>query len=189
MSAVDIFTFRPAASGMAEDELLRGVHPEMADRLQLKRLANFTLERLPSPAEDVYLVLGKARSNPEEERLFALAEVRDLTPVRDSSGQVASLPEFERMLIQALGGIRHFQAHRKPSRRPQWNRVLLYRVARDRAVPGRDRAAGDPARPLDSRAGYRDAAGPRPAAGAGWLRSRQGDPILPVRLRRGDRGR
>jgi acetyl/propionyl-CoA carboxylase alpha subunit/acetyl-CoA carboxylase carboxyltransferase component len=126
MSAVDIFTFRPAASGMAEDELLRGVHPEMADRLQLKRLANFTLERLPSPAEDVYLVLGKARSNPEEERLFALAEVRDLTPVRDSSGKVASLPEFERMLIQALGGIRHFQAHRKPSRRPQWNRVLLF---------------------------------------------------------------
>ena len=126
MSAVDIFTFRRAASGMAEDELLRGVHPEMADRLQLKRLANFTLERLPSTAEDVYLVLGKARSNPKEERLFALAEVRDLTPVRDSSGQVASLPEFERMLIQALDGIRHFQAHRKPSRRPQWNRVLLF---------------------------------------------------------------
>ena len=126
MSAVDIFTFRRAESGMAEDELLRGVHPEMADRLQLKRLANFTLERLPSPAEDVYLVLGKARSNPEEERLFALAEVRDLTPVRDSSGQVVSLPEFERMLIQALGGIRHFQAHRRPSRRPQWNRVLLF---------------------------------------------------------------
>ena len=126
MSAVDIFTFRRAASGMAEDELLRGVHPEMADRLQLKRLANFTLERLPSPAEDVYLVLGKARSNPKEERLFALAEVRDLTPVRDSSGQVASLPEFERMLIQALDGIRHFQAHRKPSRRAQWNRVLLF---------------------------------------------------------------
>ena len=126
MSAVDIFTFRRAESGMAEDELLRGVHPEMADRLQLKRLANFTLERLPSPAEDVYLVLGKARSNPEEERLFALAEVRDLTAVRDRGGQVTSLPEFERSLVQALGGIRHFQAHRKPSRRPQWNRVLLY---------------------------------------------------------------
>ena len=39
-----------------------------ADRLQFKRLANFTLERLPSPAEDVYLVLAKARENPEEER-------------------------------------------------------------------------------------------------------------------------
>ncbi|HSD24795.1 MAG TPA: carboxyl transferase domain-containing protein [Solirubrobacterales bacterium] len=126
MSAVDIFTYRRAESGMIEDELLRGVHPEMADRLQLKRLANFALERLPSSAEDVYLVLGRARDNPEEERLFALAEVRDLTAVRDRRGQVTSLPEFERMLVQALGGIRHFQAHRKPSRRPQWNRVLLY---------------------------------------------------------------
>ena len=104
MSAVDIFTFRRAESGMVEDELLRGLHPEMADRLQLWRLANFTLERLPSPAEDVYLFLGKARENPKEERIFALAEVRDLTAVRDSSGQVASLPEFERMLVQALAG-------------------------------------------------------------------------------------
>jgi acetyl/propionyl-CoA carboxylase alpha subunit/acetyl-CoA carboxylase carboxyltransferase component len=126
MSAIDIFTFRGGASGMTEDELLRGIHPEMADRLQLKRLANFTLEMLPSPAEDVYLVLGKARENPKEERLFALAEVRDLTPVRDRDGRLTSLPEFERMLIQALNGMRHFQAHRKPSRRPQWNRVLLY---------------------------------------------------------------
>ena len=126
MSAVDIFTYRRAGSAMTEDELLRGVHPEMADRLHLKRLANFTLERLPSPAEDVYLVLGRARENPKEERLFALAEVRDLTPVRDPDGRVTSLPEFERMLLHALGGIRHFQAHREPSRRPQWNRVLLY---------------------------------------------------------------
>ena len=189
MSAVDIFTFRRAASGMAEDELLRGVHPEMADRLQLKRLANFTLERLPSPAEDVYLVLGKARSNPKEERLFALAEVRDLTPVRDSSGQVASLPEFERMLVQALDGIRHFQAHRKPSRRPQWNRVLLYAWPVIELTPAEIGAAGEPTRPLDSRAGDRDAAGPRPAARAGRLGPRQGDPLLPVRLRRRDRGR
>ncbi|HET8593221.1 MAG TPA: biotin/lipoyl-containing protein, partial [Solirubrobacterales bacterium] len=111
MSAVDIFTYRRSDSGMTEDELLRGVHPEMADRLQLKRLANFTLERLPSPAEDVYLLLGRARENPKDERLFALAEVRDLTPVHDPDGRVTSLPEFERMLVHALGGIRHFQAH------------------------------------------------------------------------------
>ena len=126
MSAVDIFTYRRAEYGMTEDELLRGVHPEMAERLQFKRLANFTLERLPSPAEDVYLFLGRARENPKEERLFALAEVRDLTAVRDPGGRVISLPEFERMLVYALDGVRHFQAHREPSRRPQWNRVMFY---------------------------------------------------------------
>ena len=43
---------------------------------------NFALERLPS-AEDVYLFHGVAHDNPKDERLFALAEVRDLTPVRD----------------------------------------------------------------------------------------------------------
>ena len=52
--------------------------------------------------------------------------MRDLTAVRDEGGRLTSLPEFERMLVHALEGIRRFQAHRKPSRRPQWNRVLLY---------------------------------------------------------------
>ena len=126
MSAVDLFTYRRAEDGLAEDELLRGLHPEMAERLHLWRLSNFTLERLPSAAEDVYLFRGTARENPSEERIFALAEVRDLTAVRDESGRLTSLPELERMLIHALEGIRRFQAHRKPSRRPQWNRVLLY---------------------------------------------------------------
>ena len=36
--------------------------------------------------EDVYLFRGVARDNPSDERLFALAEVRDLTPVRDDEG-------------------------------------------------------------------------------------------------------
>ena len=82
-------------------------------------------ERLPS-AEDVYLFRGVARANAKDERLFALAEVRDLTPVRDADGRVTALPEFERMLVEALEGIRRFQAHRKPSRRLQWNRILLH---------------------------------------------------------------
>ena len=47
--------------------------------------SEFSLERLPS-AEDVYLFHGVARANPKDERLFALAEVRDLTPVRDEDG-------------------------------------------------------------------------------------------------------
>ena len=39
---------------------------------------------------------------------------------------MVALPELERMLVEALAGIRRFQAHRKPSRRLQWNRVLLH---------------------------------------------------------------
>ena len=125
MSAVDLLTYRREAGELAEDEVLRGLHPEMADRLRLWRFSNFALERLPA-AEDVYLFRGTARSNPREERIFALAEVRDLTAVRDQHGELVSLPEFEQMLLHAVEGIRHFQAHRKPSRRPQWNRIQLY---------------------------------------------------------------
>ena len=125
MSAVDLLTFRHGDEGIVEDELLRGLHPMMGERLELWRLSNFALERLPS-AEDVYLFHGAARENPKDERLFALAEVRDLTPVRDEQGRVSGLPELERVLVEALEAIRGFQAHRTPSRRLHWNRVVLY---------------------------------------------------------------
>ena len=82
MSAVDVFTLRRDSNGVLNDDVsLRGVHPEIAERLRLWRLAEFELDRLPS-AEDVYLLRGTGRSNPADERLFAVAEVRDLTPVR-----------------------------------------------------------------------------------------------------------
>ncbi len=105
--------------------MLRGLHPMMSHRLHLWRLREFELERLPA-AEDVYLFHGVARANAKDERLFALAEVRDLTPVRDADGRVAALPELERVLVEALEGIRRFQAHRRPSKRLQWNRILLH---------------------------------------------------------------
>ena len=73
----------------------------MAERLNLWRMSEFALERIPSPA-DVYLFRGVGRSNPKDERLFALAEVRELSVVRDESGRVVSLPELEHMLAEAL---------------------------------------------------------------------------------------
>ncbi len=125
MAAIDLFTFRPGPDGLVEDELVRGMHPMMGHRLELWRLQNFALERLPS-AEDIYLFRGVGRDNPRDERLFALAEVRDLTPVREDSGRVAALPELERMLVAVLEAIRRFQARRAPMARLHWNRVLLY---------------------------------------------------------------
>ena len=86
MAAIDLFTFRPGPAGLAEDEVLRGLHPMMGDRLQLWRLREFELERLES-AEDVYMFHGVARANTRDERLFALAEVRDLTLTRDELGR------------------------------------------------------------------------------------------------------
>jgi acetyl/propionyl-CoA carboxylase alpha subunit/acetyl-CoA carboxylase carboxyltransferase component len=118
------FTFRPGNGGYAEEKLYRGLHPMMGKRLQLWRLSNFHIERLPS-VEDVYLFRGVGRDNPKDERLFALAEVRDLTPVRDDRGRVVQLPHLERMLTEAYEAIRVHQSHRPAGRRLQWNRVVL----------------------------------------------------------------
>jgi len=125
MAAIDLFTFRPGPGGLVEDPVLRGLHPMMGDRLQLWRLSEFDLQRLSSP-EDIYMFRGVARVNPRDERLFALAEIRDLTPVHDERGRVVALPELERALVSVLEAIRAFQARRPLHRRLVWNRVLLH---------------------------------------------------------------
>ena len=125
MTAIDLHTFRPGPEGLREDMVLRGLHPMMGHRLQVWRLEEFELERLPSP-EDIYAFRGVARANPKDERLFVLGEVRDFTRVYDERGEVVGLPELEQMLVQAFGTIRGFQAHRPLSRRLLWNRVLLH---------------------------------------------------------------
>ncbi len=119
------FTFRLAPEGYREDKMYRGLHPLMSVRLQLWRLKNFIIDRLPS-AEDVYLFHCIARENPKDERLVAIAEVRDLTPLVDASGNVVQLPHLERMLAEALAAIRKVQLRRSPEERLYWNRVLLY---------------------------------------------------------------
>ena len=123
---VDVLTFSRGNDGaLAEDQAFRGMHPMMADRMDVWRLEEFELERLPS-AEDVYLFRAVAHDNPKDERLVALAEVRDLTPVRDGSGRITALPALERMVRQAFEAMRSFQAGRPPRQRLHWNRLLLY---------------------------------------------------------------
>ena len=101
------------------------MHPMLAERMDIWRLREFALERMPS-AEDVYLFRAEARENPKDERLVALAEVRDLTPVRDEHGRITALPELERMVRQAFEAMRSFQSSRSPRERLHWNRLLLY---------------------------------------------------------------
>ena len=104
---------------------MRGLHPMMAERMELWRLSNFELERLPA-APDVYLFRAVARENERDERLVAVAEVRDLTPVRDDDGRITALPELERMVRQAFEAMRSAQSRRPARQRLLWNRLLLY---------------------------------------------------------------
>ncbi len=125
LSGMQHFTYRPTATGYEEEKFYRGLHPMMGKRLHLWRLSNFNIERLPS-VEDVYLLHAVARDNPKDERLFACAEVRDVTPVRDGNGRVVQLPNLERMLSETFAGIRLFQSRRRAQERLHWNRVFLY---------------------------------------------------------------
>ena len=119
------FTFRPSQGRMEEERVIRGIHPLIAQRLDLWRLKNFNGTQLPS-TEDTYLFHCVAPDNPTDERLVAFAEVRDVTAQRDASGQVVAFPALERTLAACLENIRGIQAERGPNRRLDANRIFLY---------------------------------------------------------------
>ncbi|MET7419437.1 biotin carboxylase N-terminal domain-containing protein [Dactylosporangium sp. NPDC005555] len=121
------FTFRPDPDGaFAEDRLIRGLHPQIAQRLQLHRLREFDLTRLPSADEEIYLFKAVARSNPADERLIAMGQVRDLTPLREADGRLVALPAVEDAVTAGLDAIRNIQAQRPQNKRFDTNRILMY---------------------------------------------------------------
>ncbi|MFI1585997.1 carboxyl transferase domain-containing protein [Embleya sp. NPDC020630] len=120
------FTFRPSDSGMVEERLIRGLHPYIAQRMQLERLSKFDLTRLPSSDEEVYLFQCVARENPADDRLVAFAQVRDLTELRDHEGRLVALPTAEDILATCLDSIRRAQSRRPSAKRFNTNRIVVY---------------------------------------------------------------
>ncbi|MFP4310612.1 MAG: biotin carboxylase N-terminal domain-containing protein [Nitriliruptoraceae bacterium] len=123
--SVEHLTFRRDEHGrFRERRHLRGIHPLLAGRLDLWRFERFAMTRLPS-AESTYLFHASAHDNPDDQRLFVMAEVRDLTPVRDADGRVVALPELEQVLATCLDDLRRSRATGS-GRPPEWNRVMLH---------------------------------------------------------------
>lgn len=120
------FTFRPSPDGMAEERLIRGLHPYIAERMQLERLAKFDLTRLPSSDEEIYLFQCVAKENPADDRLVAFAQVRDLTELRDHEGRLVSLPTAEDLIATCLDSIRRAQSRRPAKDRFPTNRIVVY---------------------------------------------------------------
>ncbi|BCJ39289.1 fused acetyl/propionyl-CoA carboxylase subuit alpha/methylmalonyl-CoA decarboxylase subunit alpha [Actinocatenispora thailandica] len=120
------FTFRASAAGMAEDRLIRGLHPHIAQRMQLERLNRFDLTRLPASDEEVYLFQAVAAENPSDDRLVAFAQVRDLTPLREQDGRLVALPTAEDVIATCVDSIRRAQSRRSPRNRFNTNRIVLY---------------------------------------------------------------
>ena len=122
---VETVTFRPRPEGLTEDRIIRGLHPLTAQRLNLWRLKDFDGERLPS-AEDIYLLHVFAKGNPGDERLIAMAEVRDATALLGEDGEILGFPTVERQLTACLDAIRRAQARRRSRRPLEHNRIFLY---------------------------------------------------------------
>ncbi|MCR6483612.1 ATP-grasp domain-containing protein [Amycolatopsis sp. OK19-0408] len=120
------FTFRREGAGFTEDRLIRGLHPQIAQRLQLERLHEFDLTRLPSADEEIYLFKAVAKTNPADERLIAMGQVRDLTPLREADGRLVALPALEDAVTACLDAIRNIQALRPQNKRFDTNRIMMY---------------------------------------------------------------
>ncbi|HEY3867723.1 MAG TPA: carboxyl transferase domain-containing protein, partial [Actinocrinis sp.] len=120
------FTFRPTQDGVSEERLIRGLHPYIAQRMQLERLQKFDLTRLPSSDEEVYLFRCVARQDPSDDRLVAFAQVRDLTGLRDHDGRLVALPTAEDTIAACLDSIRRAQSRRPAKNRFPTNRIVLY---------------------------------------------------------------
>ncbi|MDN5775316.1 MAG: ATP-grasp domain-containing protein [Humibacillus sp.] len=111
---VSYFTYRPDSAHegqLAEDLLVRGVHPMVGRRLNLWRLRAFDITRLDAP-DDVLLYECVARDNADDRRLVALAQVRQIVVVRDEAGEVTGLPHVERAIANCLEAIRRVRNSR-----------------------------------------------------------------------------
>ncbi len=99
----------------------RDILPNTERRLDLDRLTRFDYRRLPS-GEGVILFMAQARENPDDVRLLAYAEVRNL---QRRSGSPLYLPEVDRVFYEAVYAMQAEREIHDPRRRLQWNRLIL----------------------------------------------------------------
>ena len=72
---------QPQGGGFVEEPLYRNLHPMIAKRLELWRLAQLRAASGSGRPRTSSCSAAVAHDNPADVRLFAIAEVRDLTPV------------------------------------------------------------------------------------------------------------
>ena len=98
-----------------------GLSEEVAARIELWRLENFTLEPIET-FDGIYTFRGRARDKSGDDRLFCIAEVDDLGPDVPENPDV---PRFERSFQEAVEALRILQSQCDPGRRLQWNRLYI----------------------------------------------------------------
>jgi acetyl/propionyl-CoA carboxylase alpha subunit/acetyl-CoA carboxylase carboxyltransferase component len=120
----EFFTFcRDAEGRWREDPDRRGFNPRSFRELRVQRLANFQRQLLYS-SDWVKLLALKARTNPRDERLFALVEVPSARAQLDGEGRIQRMVALENVFMEAVYAMRAEQARRR--QRLYWNRIVLH---------------------------------------------------------------
>jgi acetyl-CoA carboxylase carboxyltransferase component len=117
-------TFTYTSEGLRAEPDDLGVHPETARRIDLDRLDEFLLERIPA-ADGIYCFRGRSREVPADERIFVLADARSRSP-DDGRDAALHLPAFEHAFYEATRALRAILVEHDPERRLQWNRIALF---------------------------------------------------------------
>ena len=178
---------------LAEDRDLRGLHPMMAQRMDLWRLENFALERLPSAARRLPVPRAGARQRARRAPRRGRRGARPHPGARRRRPRSSALPDLERIARQAFEAMRADQSRRGRRAPPAVEPPDALRVAR-RGVRARRGARGHHARSarMSGRARARDGPAarrrPRPAllqpgrAAASSSRSatRRREPLQPL---------
>ncbi|MDH5671542.1 MAG: ATP-grasp domain-containing protein [Myxococcales bacterium] len=120
---LDHISFEQGPVGLEQSQLY-GLHPEVAERIDLARYRSFELERLWGP-EDIYCFHARARADAEDERLFVLGDVRG-RPAGGGSHAESFIPLFEQAFQEAARTMRLNLGIRDPRRTLHWNRIVMH---------------------------------------------------------------
>ncbi len=108
-----------AAGRLAADGHLEGMHPAVADRLELWRLDEFDVTLLDAP-EGIRLLKAVAKENRSDERLIAMLEVFEL------DGDATSYAHLRSQLSQAAIAIRLARTALRDPSTSLSNRIVIY---------------------------------------------------------------
>jgi len=117
-------TYTREADGSIAYQLLHGIHPEAAVRIDFHRYSSFALKRIVAP-EGVYCFHAKSIEQPDDERLFVLSDMRS-RPRDDGNDASLFLPLFESAFHEATRTLRSNISTLDPRRRMQWNRIVIF---------------------------------------------------------------
>lgn len=117
------YTFVPSQERVDGPQDLHGLHPEIATRVGLGRLAAFELERVALPT-DAVCFLARSREVGSDERIVALGEVRGWREAGEGRAE-HTLGALEGALLDAAAAVREARAARDPGHRLHCNRIEL----------------------------------------------------------------